>query len=197
MFPYKSFFERHPELGYSLLIVSIIGIPFCFKYSKWLETQERMYEAHLHTVNILEFFNLFIENYKNLGGLDGTIFYEPVDKEGNYSYGILGIGWMILAGEMCIYMKFKFESGKKESFGLDITESGIKKGLTYVFDMNKREAGIVWDRLKRDIKQIRGKWIQGPHNKQLEPVQYVPEEQISEPLPEITSRNTHKGFYLY
>lgn len=197
MFPYKSFFERHPNLGYYFLIGSIVGIPFCFKYSRWLQTQERMYEAHLHTVNILEFFNLFIETYKNLGGLDGQIFYDPVDKEGNYSYGILGIGWTVIMGGMCIDMKFKFERGGKESFFYSITESGLKESLAYVFDMNEIEASIVWDRLNRDIKQIRGRWIQGAHNQQLEQVQYVPAEQIVEPLPEITSENTRKGFYLH
>jgi len=191
MFPYKSFFERHPNLGYSLIIGSIIGIPFCFKYSKWLKTQERMYEAHLHTVNILEFFNLFIEIYKNLGGLDGDeIVYSPVDKEGNYSYVINKIGYTKTFNDDGIYLKYKFEEGRHKEVSESMRKSGVQEALTYIFAMNEREADIVWNRLYTDREQFARRWIKGVHSQQLEAVQFVQPQQDAVPSPDATNEHT-------
>lgn len=198
MFPYKSYFERHYILGYSLLISSIVGIPFCFKYSRWLQTEEGMYDYTLrNNCNVLELFNLFIKEYvkteyKNVKENDAysykfTINENMIDLE--VQFETRHASKMIEAFKVFpVFYELlnEFEEGHTDVIG---KEGFIDYAMQY-FSINREQASFIWNCLfSKADNRATDRWIKGVHSQQLEPVQFVQPQQDVVPSPDATNEH--------
>lgn len=171
MFPYKSFFERHPNIGLYLLISSIGGAIFIPTYFKWLEDKEQEYNQNLQNCDIAELFDLFIQEHKILpvgskfytwmfsciGMEDNIVQYACHRRDETFLYQIGNQNNLQMRpkdGEDRIVIVFGMERQihyYSVSFCVDPRNREFKKGyftslIKKIFSMNEEQAAIAWER---------------------------------------------------
>lgn len=197
MFPYKSFFERHPSIGLSLLISSIGGAVLIPKYLKWLSDKEQAYNDMLQDCDISQFFSLFMEEYKIVGVWDNILEeFKRCKREESFFYRFVDLRW--LKGESVICLRVFFDTNCPTNGGYDERRVGFNKKqyLYYIkrfFHMNDAQFDIIWNRTltyvedinKKSNKEVDFYYFKAGTHPTLEPVIYVTEfvsrERVSGP----------------
>jgi len=169
MFPYKSFFERHYILGYSLLTLSVGGVYFIPSFHNWLEDKDKEYSkdfceyiiaygsAHELLMDLISawyntpqnhFLSLFPNRLKLIEFSEENETFR-VNFQTVYFRGFFHRIKYIL--EWPSHSKvYDDDRISRFSYKICMTKRELSNLLNYYFSMNQMQADIVWEQFCRE-----------------------------------------------